>query len=240
MPKEERITPATQVLPADILVKRLQESSSARLRTIAASARLSIEGDNLAAEASASLIWIRDSALWVSVKKYGVEVLRVLFTRDSLLLLNRLEKTFVAIGQADLYKHYALLEGLPLVQGLLLAEAWLPDGIDLQASTQDSLHRLSGTNGLFGIDYRIEEGSFWLRYSSFFQPAEGRWLKQMYTHFRQLPRTKVFFPHFRRLEVLSPESGYLRAEIDFTQVEVNVDKTFRFDIPEHYQRLSWH
>ncbi|MCS7035529.1 MAG: DUF4292 domain-containing protein [Saprospiraceae bacterium] len=234
---EERITPATAPMAADALKKRVQEKRSVQVRTLAAHARLYVEGEDVAADASANLIWVRDSVLWLNIKKFGMEVSRALITPDSFFLLNRVDKTVLAASRQEFQQRYHLPEGLPILQHLLLAEAWLPDMVAFQADIKDSLHRLSGADGRFLLDYRIEEGAFWLRQSTFLQPAEGQWLSQTYARYQKLPRVGAFFPYFRRLELFSPESGYFRADIDFTHIEVNVDKSFRFDIPDHYHRL---
>lgn len=234
---EERITPAAVPLAAEGLKKRLQDRRLTQVRTLTAHARLYVEGEDVAADASANFIWVRDSALWVNIKKFGMEVSRALITPDSFFLLNRIDKTVLMASRHDFQRRYHLPDGLPILQHLLLAEAWLPENVAFQADIKDSLHRLSGSDGRFLMDYRIEEGTFWLRQGTFLQPAEGQWLSQTCARFQKLPRSGAFFPYFRRIELFSPESGYFRADIDFTQIEINVDKPFRFDIPDHYQRL---
>ncbi len=230
--------PATTPLSAEALTSRLQQPQWQRVRTLSAHARLSIEGDEVAADASANLIWVRDSVLWLNVKKFGMEVARVLITPDSFFLLNRIDKTAMAIPQRDFQRRYQLPEGLRVLQHLLAAVAWLPENVAFQADIKEGMHRLSGTNGHFLMDYRVEEGTFLVRQSTFVQPAEGQWLSQTCARFQKLPRAGVVFPYFRRIELFSPERGYFRMDIDFTQIEVNVDKPFRFEIPEHYQRIQ--
>lgn len=236
-PEQERMVPATAPMTVEALKSHLQQRRLTQVRTLAAHARLYMEGEEATADASANFIWVRDSALWVNIKKWGMEVSRALITPDSFFLLNRIDKTVFVASRQDFQQRYQLPDGLPILQHLLLAEAWLPENVAFQADIKDSLHRLSGTDGRFLMDYRIEEGAFWLRRSAFLQPAEGQWLSQNCARFQKLPRTGAFFPYFRRIEFFSPESGYFRADIDFTQIETNVDRPFRFDIPEHYQRL---
>jgi len=234
----ERIVPATAPLSVEALKHHLHSDALRRVRTLAAHARLSIEGGDVAAEASANLLWVRDSVLWMNVKKYGMEISRILVTADSFFVLNRIDKTAQVGTRQALLRQYHLPEELPLLPYLLLAEAWLPQEAALQANIKDSLHCLRGTAVGAVMDYYIEEGRFRLRRSTFLQPERGQWLSQHFARFRKLPRVGVFFPYFRRLELFSPESGYVRIDIDFTQIDINVDKPFRFDIPDYYQRIS--
>ncbi len=234
----ERIIPATEPRSAAALKGYLMLSPQPPVRTFWGYARLQIEGDEVGAEVGAHFVLVRDSILGVVVKKLGMEVARILVTADSFFLLNRVEKTVYAVAQGEFLRRYSLVEGLSLLQCLLLGRAWLPSTVEFQAGIKDSLHQLSGTDGRFLIDYRVEERTFWPRQSLFSQPSEGQWLLQTCAQFRKLPRSDVFFPYFRRIELFSAQSGYLRLEIDFIQIEINVDKSFRFEIPEHYLRLS--
>lgn len=45
---------------------------------------------------SGNIYVVRDSALWVSVQKFGLEVVRVLITNDSVRMLDRINKSYLA------------------------------------------------------------------------------------------------------------------------------------------------
>ena len=235
---DEAITPATAPLSVDFLKKQLDQNAPDRIKTFSAHARIFAEGDGMAVEASANLIWIRDSVLWINIKKYGIEAVRALVTRDSVTVLNRLDKTVQVTGMDALQHEYSLPEGFPLLQHLLLASAWIAPDMALQADIKDDLHRLSGSNGRYAADYRIEEGAFALRQVTFLQQRDARVLSQQFAHFKKLPGGAGIFPYIRRIEAFSPESGNIRLDIEFTDIEINVPKPYRFDIPDHYQRVE--
>jgi len=236
-PSEDTITPATTPLSADVLIRKLGQNAPDKVNSITAHARIYAEGDGTAVEAGANLIWIRDSVLWLNVKKLGIEAARALVTRDSVIVLNRLEKTVQARGMEALQREYSLPEGFPLLQHLLLASAWFAPDMHLQADIKDSLHRLAGSNGQFSTDYRIEEGAFVLRQATFLQQRDASLLGLQYGDFKKLSGAGIF-PYFRRIEAYSPGSGTVRLEIEFTDIEINVPKPYRFDIPGHYQRVE--
>ncbi|MBL7796353.1 MAG: DUF4292 domain-containing protein [Saprospiraceae bacterium] len=234
---DDTITPATTPLSADVLIQKLRQNAPEKINTISAHARIYAESEAGAVEAGANLIWIRDSVLWVNIKKLGIEAVRALVTPDSVIVLNRLEKTVQAKGLDALQREYNLPEGFPLLQHLLLASAWIAPDLHLQADIKDSLHRLAGTNGRYSADYRVEEGAFVLRQATFLQQQDAGLLGLQYGQFKKLPGAGVF-PYFRRIEIFSPESGTARLEIEFTEIEINVPKPYRFEIPDHYQRME--
>ncbi|MCC6462879.1 MAG: DUF4292 domain-containing protein [Saprospiraceae bacterium] len=228
---------ATKVRSSDFLVKQLQQSELKELESLSAKARIYVEGNGSSIEANANLIWIRDSVVWLTVKKLGIEAFRALVTRDSVFVLDRLARTYTAGDIESLQHRYSLPEGFPLLQGLVLASAWLEPGMQLQSGIKDSLHRLSGNNNRFSADYRIEERSFFLRQETFMQQRDARILNLEFEQFKKLPGAGMF-PYLRRIEAYSPESGNMRLDIEFTDVEVNVPKSYRFEIPTHYQRTE--
>lgn len=227
--------PATSVRSSDFLVKQLQGKSLDEVKSLTARARIYAEGDGMAVEANANLVWIRDSVLWLNVKKLGIEAVRALITRDSVIVLNRLQKTYMAQDMNVLQRQYSLPEGFPLLQNLVLASAWLAPDMLLQADIKDSLHRLTGANHQYAIDYRIEEGSYHLRRETFIQQRDARMLTLEFDEFKKLPGAGTF-PYLRRIEAFSPDNGPVNLQITFTDVEVNTPATYRFEIPAHYTK----
>jgi hypothetical protein len=172
--------------------------------------------------------------LWINIRKFGVEAIRALVTPDSVFILYRLDQQYSAQSLSALKRQYSLPEGFPLLQHLLLAGAWLSPEVQFQSDIRDSLHRLSGANQRYAVDYRIEEGTFLLRRALFSQQQEARSLAFDFDHYGKLSGIGQF-PYLRRIEAYSPEDGRMRLDIEFTEIEVNVPRPYRFDIPEHYQ-----
>ncbi|MFN0036261.1 MAG: DUF4292 domain-containing protein, partial [Saprospiraceae bacterium] len=228
---------ATEVRSTDFLQKKLRSHARPNLKTVNAQAKIYLEGNNQSIGATANIVWIRDSVLWLNVKKFGLEAARALVTRDSVFVLNRLEKTYSARGLESLQRQYSLPAGFDLVQSILLAEPWFFPDIKLESDIKDGLHRLSGSNGRFAADYRIEEGDFWLRQEIFLQPRDARTVS---ASFEKHKKTELagWFPYLRTVEAFSPESGEMRLSIELNDVEFNVPKNFRFEIPSHYERVE--
>lgn len=231
------VKPATEVRPAGFLAEKLKNRDVSGIKTLSARAEIFAEGEGQSVAANANIIWIRDSVLWVNVKKLGVEAARALVTKDSVYLINRLDKTYSVRGLESLQRQYSLPEGFPLLQSVVLASAWFFPDISLQSDIKEEMHRLSGSNGLSGAEYRLEEGSFVLRSESFVHQRDARVVTLGFDGYKKLPGAGVF-PYLRSIEAYSRETGALRLELELSDVEVNIPKNYRFEIPDHYERIE--
>lgn len=229
--------PATDVRSPDFLKKKLRNYEHKNLNLMNAQAKVFMEGNGQSIGATANIIWIRDSIIWLNVKKFGLEAARVLVTRDSVFVLNRLEKTYSARGLESLQRQYSLPAGFDLVQNVLLAYPWFFPDIKLESDIKDGMHRLSGSNGRFATDYRMEEEAFWLRQEVFLEPRETRSVSVLFENYKKT-ELAGWFPYLRTLEASSPETGDMRLSIELNEVEFNVPKSFRFEIPTHYDKVK--
>jgi len=228
---------ATEARSPSFLKKKLSSHERRNVVSANASAKIFVEGEGQSMGATANIIWVRDSVMWLNVKKLGFEVARALVTRDSVFVLNRLEKTYSAKALESLQRQYSLPAGFELVQSLLLASPWFFPDIQLETDVKDGYHRLAGSNSRFAADYRIEETAFWLRQEIFLQPREARTVSAKFDNYKKTALAG-WFPYLRTVEAFSPETGNLRLSIELNDVEFNVPKSFRFEIPKHYERMD--
>ena len=229
--------PATEARPADFLVRKLSSRDLSGIRALTARARIYAEGEGQSVSANANIIWIRDSVLWVNVKKLGIEAARALVTKDSVYLINRLDKTYSVKGLESLKRQYSLPDGFPLLQQAVLASAWFFPDIQLKSDVRDDLHRLSGANEGHGVEYRLEEGSYALRAETFVQPRDARTVTLGFGGYKRLPGVGMF-PYLRSIEAYSPETGALKLELELSDVDIDAPGNYRFEIPEHYEKIE--
>lgn len=228
---------ATQPRTSDFLREKLKTPSLKNLNRLAARAHILMEEEGgSTVEANANLIWVRDSAIWLNVKKFGIEAVRALIRPDTVFVLNRLEKTCSVRSVSTLERQYGLPGGFAALQQALLGQATLLPEIALQADIAEGLHRLRGSTPAYAADYRIEEGAWRLRRESFIQQREQRTVVLDFEQFEKMDGAAGGFPYLRRIEAFSPDSGRVRFEIQLSDLEINVPKTMRFDIPDHYER----
>lgn len=228
---------AIQVKAPSFLKEKIEAPHLTYAHTLSASARILFDDGGQRISANANLIWVRDSVLWLNVKKLGIEAVRALITPDSVFLLNRLDKTWAARSIHDLQRAYGLPGGFDAVQHTLLGAAWLLPGQEWSSDISEGQHRLYGGDGVWAAEYRVEEGPYWLTQESFLQKTEQRNAILHFSGYKTLPGGG-YLPYLRRIETFSPQSGGLTLEIELSNVEINVPKTWRFEVPAHYERMD--
>jgi len=83
-----------RVRSANFLVKKLnQQRLDAAWMT--AKVRLKFSDNGSTTRASADIRMRKDSVIWMSVRKFGIEGARVMITTDSVYLINRLERQYL-------------------------------------------------------------------------------------------------------------------------------------------------
>lgn len=236
-PESGESRPATEVRSVSFLQKKLRNQADADLKHLNASAKIFVEGNGQSIAATANIVWVKDSAIWLNIKKFGLEAARALVTRDSVFVLNRLEKTYSARGLESLQRSYNLPAGFELIQSVLLASPWFFPDMTLQSDIKEQLHRLSGANGNYSAEYRVEEETFWLRQEIFIQPRNTQTVSVLFGNHKKTDAAG-WFPYLRTVEAYSPDTGDLRLSIEFNEIEFNVPKSYRFEIPKHYERVD--
>lgn len=235
--EEEPSKTATSLRTPDFLLKSLQSGKMEKAHSLTAKTSISASGDGGSISATANIIWLKDSVLWINVKKFGIEAARALITRDSIFVLNRLERTYTATDLSSLQRQYSLPGGFDLLQAFLLGYPWFFEDIRLQSDIQDSLHRLHGENQEYGVEYFVEEGSFKLRREGFSQKMASRQVSFLFDDLRVVP--ELFrFPFKRSLTAVSPETGRVQVDMEVETATFNSDPApaYKFEVPSHYKR----
>jgi hypothetical protein len=232
--------PATQPgavpgLSTAALVQKLPHQHLKQFTTMTAKSQILVENDGQSMSANANIIWIRDSIVWINIKKFGLEVARALITRDSVFLLNRVEHTCTARGLDFLKQQYNLPEGFALLQETLLANAWMFPDVVLQSGTEDGLHQLQGSNDQYAVKYGMQDGDYLLKKEVFIQKKDSRLLSMGFENYKKLSGGSVF-PYLRHVESYTPESGNMQFTMEFSDVNWNAPGTYRFEIPSYYEK----
>ncbi len=233
--------PATEVRSVDVLQKKMiaRRAEMDKVRAITARARISTEGDGMAIAVNANIIWIRDSIIWLNAKKFGLEAVRVLITRDSVHVLNRLEKTYTAQDLESLRAQFALPQGnvFDVLQNTLLGLPALAfPNADTKSDIRDERHRLICNLGQYTGEYRIEEGSFVLKGETFVKKLDNTTVRLDFDRHQKVAKMDGLFSLHRIVEAYSPDNGRQSADIDLEDIQVNTSPAYKFEVPDHYER----
>lgn len=192
----------------------------------------------------------QDSAIWISVSAFGYEAVRLLATKDSVLLINRTEKSFFK-GNYDFLNsrlntnlNYEALERIVLGNAIGLA-----DSANIKRSNAQGYYLLSSLNKrkLRRLTENPEKTKLDdVFYSNWIDPEYFRVAKMSildvgnnqsatftYTQFEPLGETQFA----RVMNVLLQSEEEVELQVEYSRLAVKDDLSLPFTIPSKYEPM---
>lgn len=202
-----------------------------------AKAKIKYNDENTGITVSSSIKMKKDSLVWMNVKKFGLEVARVMITSDSVYVMDRFNREYYVEDIAYVERLYNIPSDLSTIQNILMGKAVIFTKDNLSSKSLPDAHIIKANNQQL-------ENEYWLDYSSFL-------LKKMLLRDRLDKRTidldlqayevlngQRKFSYLRKLHMNSQETGKVDVEIKFSNVKINVPENIRFDIPKRYTKVN--
>ncbi len=180
---------------------------------------------------------IKDSLIWIAVKKLGVEGGRLLITRDSAFLINRIERYYQKKSIEDFGNSYGIDLTFSQIQ---LACVGLHQAIDTSGfyhfGAAGNQYKFSFSSGEYLVDYKADPFTG-LVMSATITDKFDRSLQSTYDNYAYV-KQEIQIPYFREYKFGIAKNDTLTVEVDYTSIELNNPKTIRFEIPPHYERIN--
>jgi len=215
---------------------------------LTASSKIKFRSDDQNVSATANIRMKRDSVIWISVTPgFGIEAARAIINRDSLALINRLEKEYRSYNFQELSKKYNFTINYDLLQAVLLGD--MPRSIvaDDQVKQETNYFVVRQEEGPITIDNFIDRQLMKVeRIAMVETDARGsaknragkNTLNLQYSDFKQLDEEILPFSNLVSLDYRQ-QGRKRRTQIDIQHKKVSiVDQTLRFpfNVPEKYAR----
>lgn len=190
--------------------------------------------------ANVALRMRRDSIIWVSAGLAGFEGVRAVLTRDSVRVLNRLEKTYFSGGYDYLSKLLNVPVSFAQMQALLLGD-YLPAPAGTtptlaieEAGRQRVAYPLAGVL----VQRLLQAGTGRVQQLRVSDEATKRNLTVDYTDFQPLDgQANLPFARAAFIQAQQPASGVVTAALNYTKVNAGRERlTFPFAVPKGYNR----
>jgi hypothetical protein len=228
---------ADKDMTASSLLKRMEKQ---RLSPDWFESRLRIDyaDDDMSVSASATIRMKKDSLLWLSVKKLGFEVARVQVTPDSVYVVDRFNKEYTIEGLAYLAASYGLPAGsLSELQDFILGNPVFFGSGQLGIEPLGPTYRLKGGSDEMSAEYLIGTSDFLLKKMAFKDLRNDQEMSALLEGYEDLEGEQKF-SYIRNLMLESKYSGQANVTLQFSNIELNVPKPIKFDIPSRYTRAK--
>ncbi len=178
----------------------------------------------------------KDKKIWVSVTGIaGIEGMRAVITPDSLLLLNRLEKTFTKKPFSYIYGFTNKQINFNLLQAIISGNTISDFMTEKSALVQENgVWVLSGTNGdltfrnVFNTLLKVDE-------TTLNDPKSAQALKVNYGEYTTINNS--LFPSTLKISSMSGAKS-IKIDIEFVKIESNVPVEFPFSVPKNFKVIN--
>jgi hypothetical protein len=192
----------------------------------------SADGKNY--DVNASIRMYKDSAIWLSANAIlGIEAMRVLITKDSVKLLNKLEKTYTARSVDYLQEVTKLPLDLETLQNLIIGNPVFLDPNIVSYSLGDNTITMLSIGQLFKNLITLNQTDHTLMHSKLDDAdiSRNRTAELTYTDYE----TKKGFPFSTKRRITVAEKNRLDIRLDFKQYDFNQEVSFPFSVPKNYE-----
>lgn len=185
---------------------------------------------------NANIRMYRDSAIWVSVNAVlGIEAIRLLITKDSVKLMNKLDKTYAVRGIDFLQQSTNLPLNLHTLQELIIGNPVYVDANVVQYSRKADLLTLISVGELFKNTATFNAADTTILHSKLtdVQPLRNRTADLTYAGYEAYGET----PFSTKRQIIVSERGRLEIKLDFKNYSFAPDDlSFPFRIPKNYKK----
>lgn len=189
---------------------------------------------------------IRDTALLLSVQPFlGIEAVRVEMTKDSILIVDRLNKRYVAEKYADLKGEMPITFNFYNLQALFINRIFLPGEQDLSRKQYAKYSLKHKGNKIeakvkdsMGLLYSFTaDGEEKLLTTHISEPSENYSLLWTYTDFRLVEKQP--FPMLMDVQLQENGVSVGGMKMNFSRIQTELPLNIGFSVPEKYKRISF-
>jgi outer membrane biogenesis lipoprotein LolB len=180
------------------------------------------------------VMMVKDSLIWCSISKLGIEAFRIQIRPDSILVLDRLEKRYAEADYAFLQKITGMELDFQALESLLTGNiGFVKDSLKADAKSKIP-HRFFGKKDSTYFSYNLSAENFKVKDMEAQNSAKNQKTYLSYSSFKDLDGHLL--PEYILLTVVKPERNQL--QLTHTKIQRNPETLpVLFNIPENYTRV---
>ncbi len=191
-------------------------------------------------KATANIRIKKDSLIWMSISAtLGIEAARIMIAKDSMVIIDRLNKQYTVLNYEDLTKKYNFKIDYSLLQAVLLGDLSNPIEKEDKISKEPSHFLVLQDRGDVKMENFIGLKNMKLERAKWLDKPTSNTLTINYTDFQLL--NDYIFPYENQIILKYKSTGNIskntQINIDYNKAEVSDKKEkFPFNIPQKYER----
>lgn len=206
------------------------------IKTINAKANIDINIQGNDQSAKSQIRWIRDSVIWMNFTLYGIEGGRLLVTKDSFFLIDRINKRFISESMLDMAKKYQLPISFVNLQNIILGDPVLISKADISEEKKSEFIHFVQQDSLWRADYYTDLNTSELNKMNLRQKKSNHLLVQELKDFINIKAARNFSQN-RTIEFFTDKTGKAKLNLVMKDISVNTSKEIKFSIPSSYERM---
>lgn len=232
------VPPVSKIDTAQLIKNALVKLDSNRVEYTSFSSKVDVDyrgGADKRYDVNATLRMFKDSAIWVSINALlGIEAMRVLVTKDSVFLLDKLNKTYTARSVDYLQEVTSLPLNLKTLQNLIVGNPVFLDSNIVSYTNDNNTLSLLSIGAAFKNLVSINAADNTLTHSKLddVDVSRNRTADLSYSDYEN-KKGKLFASKRR---IIVAEKNKLDISLNFKQYEFNEEVSFPFSIPKNYKK----
>jgi Domain of unknown function (DUF4292) len=193
------------------------------------------DSETMAGSGTIALRIKKDSLIWMQGKKFGIEGFRGIINKDSVYMVNRLEKYYIGEAIKSLHSSFGLDLDFQDIQQLLAGNVFLPSQEEIKSYVQEGKDcKLSSNTAGYNITYTCSAYDLQL-YTMIISDNRGHKINVSLSDYRKFGKIKIPFTRNFTFQSLGDTPYFLNVKVD--ELEVNEEKQMPFTLPTHYKKM---
>lgn len=216
----------------EVALQKIKENAI-DFKYLNANLNIDVDSEPFTGSLNGKLRVIKDSVIWMSFSKFGFEGARVMLTKDSIFMVERIQKTFVRKSLSEASEDVEFELSYNMFQDFLIGQPFLEaELISINPVAKDSLLILPQIDN-FIIAHLFELSNFNIVKSNYESIRDGIKAELSYGEYEQIDEGKNF-SYFRTFIFEDEDGPQAEGSVKFIKPELNIEKSINFSIPDHY------
>lgn len=175
----------------------------------------------------------KNELIWMSVKKFGFEVARVLIRPDSIFILDRFNKRYMAESIDYLKKEYEVPMDFAEIQDILVGNSIIKNQKPYSGKKMNQTYYLTTKSKELDINYNMD--SKFRVTNSKYKNIENKTIEIDFSNYKTLNGKEI--PYLRKYSFPNTVNPKYYLNLKLKKVYINKSQKIKFEIPKRYTKM---